>query len=287
MSLLQIDTMVGKKNGKGKPGVSSKGVSKVEVPEDGSEELGDPGQGGSGARTEDRELVVDADAGLVMEMSAEQRAVEKATEVQEELDTVALENEALKRELRAAKGVLEKRSEKEELMAQRAELEKRIAKAGQREDEWALKGGDRREASRGGSVDRSRSRSRGSRVESTGSRRGSLPRLPEGWTARRLSSRSRSPRRRVVIRSPGRGTKRRTSPGISSPRRPRTPPRRSPPRRTLSGRTSPRTSPGRRLSRRARSRERGEQDLSTRRLSGEIAILKRQVELQKKQRKPW
>ena len=102
--------MVAKKNGKGKPGVTSKVLSKVEVLEDGSEELGDPGQGGSGVRTEDRELVLDADAGL-MELSAEQRAVEKATEVQEELDTVALENEALKRELRAAKEVLEKRSE--------------------------------------------------------------------------------------------------------------------------------------------------------------------------------
>ena len=123
--------MIGKKNGKGKPGVSSKGVSKVEVPEYGSEELGDPGQGCSGARTEDRELVVDADAGL-MELSAEQSAVEKATEVQEELDTAALENEALKRELRAAKEALEKRSEKEELMAKRAELEKRIARVGQR-----------------------------------------------------------------------------------------------------------------------------------------------------------
>ena len=147
LSLLQINAMVGKKNGKGKPGVSSKGVSKVEVlGEDGGEELGDSGQGGSGARTEDRELVLDADAGLVQEMSAEQRAVEKATEVQEELDTVALEDEALKRELRAAKEVLEKRSEKGELMAQRAELEKRIARVGQREDEWALRGGDRREA---------------------------------------------------------------------------------------------------------------------------------------------
>ena len=132
LSLLQIDTMVGKKNGKGKLGVSSKGVSKVEaLDEEGGEELGDPGQGGSGARAEDRELVLDTDAGLVQEMSAEQRAVEKATEVQEELDTVALENEALKRELKAANEVLEKRTEREELMAQRAELEKKIARVGQ------------------------------------------------------------------------------------------------------------------------------------------------------------
>ena len=110
--------MVAKKNGKGKPGVGGKGVNKVEAPEVVGEELGDPGQGGSGAGAEDRELVVDADAAL-MELSAEQRAVEKATEVQEELDTAVLENEALKRELRAAKEVLEKRSEKEELRAKR------------------------------------------------------------------------------------------------------------------------------------------------------------------------
>ena len=237
--------MVAKKNGKGKPGVTSKGVSKVEVLEDGNEELGDPGQGGSGVRTEDRELVLDADAGL-MELSAEQRAVEKATEVQEELDTVALENEALKRELRAAKEVLEKRSEKEQLMAKRAELEKRIARAGQREDEWALRGGDRREGS-GLWEDRSRSRSRGSRVESSGGRMSRLPTLPEGWIARRKRpeersrSRSRSLPRRVVIRSPGRGTKRRTSRERSPPRR--SPARRASPRRMSSGRSSPSRAP--------------------------------------------
>ena len=44
---------------------------------------------------------MDADAAL-MELSAEQRAAEKATEVQEELDTAVLENKAHKRELRAA-----------------------------------------------------------------------------------------------------------------------------------------------------------------------------------------
>ena len=45
--------MVAKKNGKGKPGVTSKGkgVSKVEAFEDGGEEL-DPGQGGSGVAAE-------------------------------------------------------------------------------------------------------------------------------------------------------------------------------------------------------------------------------------------
>ena len=106
--------MVAKKNGKGKPGVGGKGINKVETPEVVGEELGDPGQGGSGARAEDRE-------------------------VQEELDTAVLENEALKRELRAAKEVLEKRSEKEELRAKRAELEKRMARVRQREDEWALR----------------------------------------------------------------------------------------------------------------------------------------------------
>ena len=257
----------------------------------GEEELRDPEQGGSGAKGKDGELVLDVDTSLVMKMSAERKAVEKAMEVQEELDTVSLENEALKKELRANKELLDKKSEREELMARRVELEKKISRVGHWEDEWALRGGERRETLEGGSVDRSRSRTRGSRAKSTGSRRGSLPRLPEGCKARRLSLRSRSssrsPRKRVMIRSLGRGTKRRTLPGISSPRRPRRPPRRSPPRRTLSGRTSPRTSPGRRSSRRARSRERGEQDLSTRRLSGEIAILKRQVELQEKKRKPW
>ena len=71
--------MVAKKNGKGKPGVlgKGKGISKVEV-EDVGEEL-DPGQGGSGKSAEG-ELVLDADASL-MELSAEQRAVEKALEV--------------------------------------------------------------------------------------------------------------------------------------------------------------------------------------------------------------
>ena len=298
--------MVAKKHGKGKPGVTSKGVSKVEVLGDGNEELGDPGQGGSGVRTEDRELVLDADAGL-MELSAEQRAVEKATEVQEELDTVALENEALKRELRAAKEVLEKRSEKGQLMAKRAELEKRIARAGQREDEWALEGGDRREGSVLGAAGRSRSRSRGSRVESPEGRRSRLPTLPEGWVARRKrpemrsKSRSRSRSRRVVMRSPERGAKKRTSRERSPPRR--SPARRVSLRRTSSGRSSPsrasparlspRASPERGSLRRARSRdrarskERKERDRSLRRISGEIAILKKQVEAQEKQRKPW
>ena len=169
--------MVGKKIGKGKPGDPS---NTVVLGKKGEEELGDPGQDGSGAKGEDGELVLDVDASLVMEMSAERKAVEKATEGQEELDTVSLENEALKRELRANKKLLDKKSEREELMARRAELEKKIARVGHREDEWALRGGDRRETSEAGSVDRSRSRSRGSRVESTGSRRGSLPRRPGG-----------------------------------------------------------------------------------------------------------
>ena len=97
VSLLQ---MVNKKIGKGKLDVSGKAMVLGAKKED--EEPGDPGQGGSGAKGEDAELVMDTDVGLVMEMSAEQRAVEKATEVQEELDTVSLENEALKKELRAA-----------------------------------------------------------------------------------------------------------------------------------------------------------------------------------------
>ena len=107
----------------------------------------DPGQGGSGAKGDGVELVVDADADLLMELSAEQRAVEKATEVQEELDTVALENRALKEELHAAKVIVDKRAKKEELDAIRAGLEERIARARQQDDEWALSGGVRREVS--------------------------------------------------------------------------------------------------------------------------------------------
>ena len=296
--------MVAKKNGKGKPGVG--------------EELGDPGQGGSGAGAKDRELVMDANAAL-MELSAEQRAVEKATEVQEEVDTAVLENEALKRELRAAKEVLEKRSEKEELRAKRAELEKRMARVRKGEDEWALRGGDRREGSRLESEERSRSRSRGSGGESPGRRRSKLPALPEGWrrvrSEERSRSRSRSLPRRVVIRSPERGDRKKTLTERSPPRRSparRASPRRtsreraSPrrfsagrlsPRRTSRERSSPRRSPARgasprasldrRSSRRARSREREERDLSSKRISAEIAVLKKQLELQEKQVKPW
>ena len=192
-------------------------------------------------------------------------------------------------------------------MAKRAELEKRIARAGQREDEWALRGGDRREGSVLGAAGRSRSRSRGSRVESPEGRRSRLPTLPEGWIARRKhpgmrsKSRSRSRSRRVVMRSPERGAKKRTSRERSPPRR--SPARRVSLRRTSSGRSSPsraspawlspRASPERGSSRRARSRERArskerkERDQSSRRISGEIAILKKQVEAQEKQRKPW
>ena len=68
--------MVGKKFGKGKPGGPSMAVV---LGKKGDEELGDSGQGGSGAKGEDGELVLDADASLVMEMSAEKKAVEKAT----------------------------------------------------------------------------------------------------------------------------------------------------------------------------------------------------------------
>ena len=166
--------MVNKKIGKGKLGVSGKAVVLGAKKEDVGPE--DPGQGGSGAKGDDVELVVDADAGLLMELSAEQRAVEKAMEVQEELDTVALENRALKEELRAAKVIVDKRAKKEELKAYRDGLEERIARARQQDDEWALRGGVRREASELRSLDRSRSRSRASRgsgVGPTGSRRGS------------------------------------------------------------------------------------------------------------------
>ena len=136
----------------------------------GEEELRDPEQGGSGAKGKDGELVLDVDTSLVMKMSAERKAVEKAMEVQEELDTVSLENEALKKELRANKELLDKKSEREELMARRVELEKKSSRVGHWEDEWALRGGERRETLEGGSVDRSRSRTRGSRAKSTGSR---------------------------------------------------------------------------------------------------------------------
>ena len=72
------------------------------------------------------ELLVDAGAGLMIELSAEQRAVEKATEVQEEL------------ELHVAKVIVVKRAKKEELEAYRAGLEERIARARQQGDERAL-----------------------------------------------------------------------------------------------------------------------------------------------------
>ena len=152
--------MVGKKNGKGKPGVLSegKGVSKVEVEEDG--EGLDPRQGGSGKSAEG-DLVLDADASL-MELSAEQRAVEKALEVQEELDTTTLENEVLRRELTLAKETIEKNSKKEQLKAKKAGLERRIAKAARKDDDWALKGGERVEAPGLSLSDESRSRSRDS-----------------------------------------------------------------------------------------------------------------------------
>ena len=135
--------MVNKKVGKGKVGTSGKDVVLGPKREDVGRE--DPGQGGSGAKTpgeggDVEELVVDADAALLQELSTEKRAVEKATEVQEEMDTIALENQALKEELRAAKVIADKRARMEV-------LKERIVRARQQDDEFALRGGARRVAS--------------------------------------------------------------------------------------------------------------------------------------------
>ena len=84
------------------------------------------------------EVEVHANAAQYQELSQEQRAVERAVEV--ERDVIAMENEALKEELRVAKAIAAKRVRKEALEVHRTGLKERIAWARWRDKEWVLTG---------------------------------------------------------------------------------------------------------------------------------------------------
>ena len=233
---------------KGKSGKSGK---KVELGPRGAEE--EQGGSGLGAVKEAEELEVEldpnVDRGLYEELSEEQRAVDRAVEVQQEKDVMALELEAMREELRAAKASAAKSARREALEVRRSGLKEKIARSRQGHERWVLTGekGAVLEADevRGRSPEASRSRSRGSRgsrAESSGSRR-SPARVVRRRTPPRAGRRSRTRSRSPVGRLPGRASR------WASP------------------------------SRRARSPRRREevQDLSTRRLAGEVAQLRRQV----------
>ena len=121
--------------------------------------VGEDGQGGTGEgvvkETEELEVEPNVDTLLYEELSEEQRAVDKAVEVQAERDKKALEVEALKEELRAAKDNAARMARREALEVRRHGLMETIAGTRRGHEPWVLTG-DRRDGSeadetRGGS----------------------------------------------------------------------------------------------------------------------------------------